>query len=200
MATSIFDKVLRLVGKAGVLRPRELDAHNIPRQYLRILAQQGRIQRLGRGLYALADAELTEEHMLAEACKRVPHGVICLLSALQMHRLTTQLPFEVWMAIDRKRWKPTIDHPPIRFARFSGDALTCGVMERKIEGVAVRYYDAAKTVADCFKYRNKVGIDVAIEALRDCWRQKKAGMDELFDAARICRVVSVMRPYMESLT
>ena len=200
MAATNTDKALRLVRDTGVLRPRDLERHGIPRQYLRILQQQGRIQRGGRGLYTLAGAKATENHSLAEAGKRVPHGVVCLLSALRLHGLTTQLPHEVWLAIERKGWKPNVDQPAIRVVRFSGAALTSHIQERKIEGVTVRFYDPAKTVADCFKYRNKIGLDVAIEALRDCWRKKKATMDQLYEAAKVCRVAAVMRPYMESLT
>ena len=200
MAVTNAEKALRLVREAGVLRSRDLAKHGIPRQYLSILEQQGRIQRSGRGLYTLTGTQVTEGHSLAEASKRVPHGVICLVSALAMHELTTQVPHEVWIAIDRKGWKPNVDYPPLRIVRFSGPALTSHVQERKIEGVKVRFYDPAKTVADCFKYRNKIGLDVAIEALRDCWRKKKATMDQLYEAAKVCRVAAVMRPYMESLT
>lgn len=147
----------------------------------------------------LADAEPGEHHTIAEACKRVPHGVVCLLSALRLHDLTTQLPHEVWIAVDRKARKPSVDYPPLRVVRFSGDALSQYVEERTIEGVEVAVYSPAKTVADCFKYRNKIGLDVAIESLRDCWRKKKATMDMIWKAAEVCRVGRVMRPYVESL-
>jgi predicted transcriptional regulator of viral defense system len=199
MATNL-EKTLRLVRDAGVLRPRDLDRQRIPRQYLRILEQQGIIQKTGRGLYILAGTKVTENHSLAQASKRVPQGIVCLLSALRLHGLTTQLPHEVWMAIDRKSWKPNVDQPAIRVVRFSGAARTSHIRQRKIDGVSVRFYDPAKTVADCFKYRNKIGLDVAIKALRDCWRKKTATMDQLHQAAKVCRVAAVMRPYMESLT
>lgn len=200
MPVSYTDRTLKLVQQAGVLRPRDLDRYGIPRQYLRILEQRGKIQRSGRGLYTASDAAATENHTVAEACKRVPRGVVCLISALRMHDLTTQIPHEIWMAIDRKDRRPQVDYPPLRIVRFSGKARTFGVEERRIEGVRVHVYTPAKTVADCFKYRNKTGIDVAIEALRDCWRQKKATMDNIWDAAKVCRVANVMRPYLESLT
>jgi predicted transcriptional regulator of viral defense system len=200
MAVSKSEKILRLTRKMGVLRPRDLDEHGIPRQYLAILERQGAIRRTGRGLYVPADTEdVSEQHTLAEACKRVPGGIVCLLSALRFLGLTTQAPFEAWMAIDRKAWKPKVDHPPIRFVCFSGNALTEGVQRQKVEGVEVRVYGPAKTVADCFKYRHKIGLDVALEALRDCRRQKKATMDELWRFARVCRVANVMRPYMEAV-
>jgi len=193
------DKVLKLIKRAGVLRSRDLAEHGVPREYLRILQKKKKIQRSGRGLYILAGADVTQQHSVVEAAKKVPAGVICLLSALRLHGLTTQAPFEIWMAIDFKAWKPKMDYPPLRIVRFSGQALTEGIQTRKIEGVSVRFYDPAKTVADCFKYRNKIGLDVALEALRDCRKKRKATMDELWAAAKVCRVAKVMQPYLESL-
>jgi predicted transcriptional regulator of viral defense system len=194
------EKVLKLTRKAGILRPRDLDQHKIPRQYLAILEREGSIRRTGRGLYELADSEnTTENHSIAEASKRVPDGIICLVSALRFHGMTTQAPFEVWMALDRKAWLPKVDHPVIRFVRFSGASLNEGVRRQKIEGVPVGVYNPAKTVADCFKYRHKIGLDVALEALRDCLRLKKATMDEISNSAKICRVAKIMRPYIEAM-
>lgn len=193
-------KLLELVRDRGVLRPRDLDRHGIPRTYLVRLHRQGILDRPSRGVYVLADAEPTEHHSLAEACKRVPHGVVCLLSALRFHGLTTQAPFEIWLAIDRKARLPKVEHPPLRVVRFSGSALAKGVKEHTVEGVSVRITNPARTVVDCFAYRNKVGLDVALEALRDCWKQRKATMDELHHAAQTRRMVNVMRPYLESLT
>lgn len=193
-------RVLELVREAGILRPRDLDTHQIPREYLIRLCERGLLERTGRGLYVLAEAVPTENQTLAEACKRVPRGIVCLLSALQFHGLTTQAPFEVWLAIDRKDRRPAVDYPPLRIVRFSGDALTFGIEETTIQNVPARVYSPAKTVADCFKYRNKIGLDVAIEALRDTWRQKRATMDELLAAAKVCRVARIMRPYLESVT
>src|SRR5690606_12755497 len=138
------------------------------------------------------------QRSLVEACRRVPRGAVCLLSALQFHGLTTPAPFEVWMAIDESARQPRGDSPSLRIVRFSGAALTYGVQEYVVEGVTVRVYSPAKTVADCFKYRNKIGIDVAIEALRDCLRQRKATADELWQAAKVCRMTNVMRPYLEA--
>ena len=191
-------RILEIVERAGVLRPRDLDAHGIARIYLSRLCERGLLQRVGRGLYVLPNADVSEHHTLAEACKRVPHGVVCLLSALRFHGLTTQSPFEVWLAIGGKAWQPRVDHPRLRFVRFSARALEAGVKEHSIEGVLVRVYAPAKTVADCFKYRNKVGLDVALEALRDCRRQRQCTNDELWHYAKICRVANVMRPYMEA--
>ncbi|MBI3206660.1 MAG: type IV toxin-antitoxin system AbiEi family antitoxin domain-containing protein [Myxococcales bacterium] len=164
------------------------------------LTRAGKLQRVGRGLYVPAGAEITEHHALVEAAKRVPAGTVCLLSALAFHRMTTQMPHEVWLAIDVKARKPKTDWPPIRIVRFSGRARTFGVEKHVIEGVDVLITSRAKTVADCFKYRNKIGIDVAVDALRDYLRKRGRSMDDLLRAAEVCRVARVMKPYMESLS
>jgi predicted transcriptional regulator of viral defense system len=193
-------EVLALARRYGVLRPRDLSAHGIPREHLVRLHRQGILDRPARGIYVLAAAEPSEHQSLVEACKRVPRGVVCLLSALRFHHLTTQAPFEVWLAIGAKAWQPKLASPALRIVRFSGPALTTGVEAHDLQGVTVRVTDPARTVVDCFKYRNKIGLDVAIEALRDCWRQKKATMDQLYRAAQSRRMANVMRPYLESLT
>ena len=197
--TSKTDKVLKLVRKAGVLRPRDMDPYGISRTYLSRLCAAGKLQRIGRGLYVLPGGGATEHHSLAEASKRVPKGVVCLLSALRFHELTTQGPFEVWLAIGEKAWRPRLEYPPLRIVHFSQAALNAGVEEYQIEGVSVHVYSPAKTVADCFKYRNKIGLDVAIEALRECLRARRCTMDDLWHYADICRVRNVMRPYLEAL-
>lgn len=193
------DRVAALARKAGVLRPRDLAPHAIPRHYLRTAEEQGLIQRTSRGLYLPANAPLTEHHSLAEVAKRVPHGVICLLSALRFHNLGTQNPFEVWIAIGNKDRSPKSGSPALRVVRFSGNALEYGQERHVIEGVPVRITSIAKTVADCFKYRNKIGFDVALEALRDCLRRKKATPSAILEAARVSRVENVLRPYLEAL-
>ena len=172
----------------------------IPRLYLRMAADEGAIMRVGRGLYVARGARPTEHHSLAQASKRVPHGVVCLLSALRFHGLTTQSPFQVWLAISDKARLPKTDEPPLRIVRFSQKTLAYGVQEHRIEGVPVRIFSPAKTVADCFRYRNKIGLDVALEALRECRRKRRATSDELWQAAKVCRVANVMRPYLESLS
>ncbi len=197
--TAYTDRILDLVRKTGVLRPRDLDAHGIPRTYLSRLLTAGKLHRIGRGLYVLPDSGVSEHRSLAEACKRVPKGVVCLLSALRFHELTTQAPFEVWLAIGEKAWRPQVDYPPLRIVRFSAVALKSGVEEHQFEGVTIPLFTPAKTVADCFKYRNKIGLDVAIEALRECWRSRRCSMDELWKYAKVCRVQNVMRPYLESI-
>ena len=192
-------KLLELARRKGVLRVRDLAPYGIHPEVLRRLYQRGLLVRAARGLYLPADLAPTENHTLAETCKRVPGGIVCLLSALRFHGLTTQLPSEVWLAVHRKAWRPRADELPLRIVRFSGLAFTSGVEEHEVEGVSVKVYSPAKTVADCFKYRNKIGLDVALEALRDCWKQRKATMDEIIKAAQVCRVANVMRPYLESL-
>jgi predicted transcriptional regulator of viral defense system len=193
------EKVLALARKRGILRTRDLVAKGIPRMTLSRLEEAGRLDRIGRGLYSLPDTDVSEHHALAAASRRVPQGVVCLLSALRFHDMTTQQPFEVWMAVDRKARHPAVDYPPLRIVRFAGAALTDGVHTHKIEGVPVRITDPARTVADCFRYRNKIGIDVAIEALRDYRRQRKGSLDALAQAAQVRRVAEVMRPYLEAL-
>jgi len=199
MSVSVEQKVLDLAAREGVLRPRDLQRKGLPTDYLWRLHQQDKLEKVGRGMYAIPGAALTEHQTITQAARRVPHGVVCLLSALRFHDLTTQAPFEVWMAIDVKARSPKEEIIPLRIVRFSGQALTAGVETRTIEGVKVKVYNPAKTVADSFKYRDKIGLDVAIEALRDCWRKKRATTDQLWHYAKICRVARVIRPYLESL-
>ncbi len=194
------EEALKLAGKLGVLRARDAVARGIPRAVLSRLVASGQLARLGRGTYSLAEADVTQHHSLAEAAARVPSGVVCLLSALRFHDIGTQAPFEVWLAIDKKAWRPRIDSPPTRIVRFSGAALTAGVEEHQIEKVSVRVYSAAKTVADCFRYRNKLGLDVAVEALREFLRAHPRKRAELWAFAKVCRVTTVMHPYLEAFT
>ncbi len=199
MATPATQRVLDLVDEAGVLRPRDLERLGIPRSYLQRLLKRGEVERVGRGLYMLPDADVTEHHSFVEACKRVPHGVLCLLSALRFHQLTTQNPFEVWLAIPQQAWRPKDPDVPLRIFYLSPKAYEAGIEEHQLEGVKVRVYSAAKTVADCFKFRNKIGLDVALEALRDYRRKYRGGLDDVWRFAEICRVTRVMRPYLEAL-
>jgi predicted transcriptional regulator of viral defense system len=193
------DTALQLVKEQGMVRPRDLAERDIPPDYLDRLYRRGLVERVARGIYAWPEAEVGEHHTLAQAARQVPRGVICLLSALRFHGLTTQSPHEVWLALPPKAWSPRVQYPKLRVVRFSGPALSEMVQEHRVEGVPVKVYTAAKTVADCFKFRSKVGTDVALEALRDCWRGRKATMDELWAAARVCRMTNVMRPYLESV-
>ncbi len=194
------ERLLQLARATGALRPKDVRAAGVHPEYLRRLHERGVLRRSARGVYTLAEAVVTEHHDLVEAVRRVPHGVICLISALFFHGIGTQLPYRVWVAIDVKAWPPREGYPPIRLVRFSGRALTQGVDIHQIEGVPVRVTSPAKTIADCFKYRNKIGLDVALEALRDGWRERRLTMDELWRYAEIDRVANVMRPYLESLT
>jgi predicted transcriptional regulator of viral defense system len=193
------DQILRLLKKTPVLRSKDVAAIGISPAYLNKLYAEGVLDRPSRGLYVLKNTPPSEYRSLVEATRRIPRGVICLLSALQFHRLTTQAPFEVWIALDEKVDRPQVDSPPLRIVRFSGAALAYGIEEHSIEDLMVRIYSPAKTVADCFKYRNKIGVDVAIEALRDCLKQKKATVDEIWRAAQVCRVTNVIRPYLEAI-
>lgn len=193
------DLVLRLLRRKGIVRASDLERYGIPRVYLTRLCQKGLVERVGRGLYRLARAETSEHITLAEAAKLIPNGVVCLLSALSFHGLTTQIPHEVWMAIDVKARRPKVAGVPLRIVRFSGKALTTGVEIHRIDGVPVKITCPAKTVADCFKYRNKIGLDVALEALRECRRQRKCSLEDLWHYAKICRVANVMKPYLEAI-
>lgn len=193
------DRTLKLARRRQGVTTRELVSTGIHRQVLSRLVAAGEIERMARGLYRLPEHPLTEHHGLAIASAAVPHGVICLLSALQFHGLGTQLPSDVWIAIDRRARRPALKYPPLRVVRYTGEALTEGVESHRIEGQVVRVYSVAKTLADCFKYRNKIGLDVALEALREAWRARRFTMSELDRCAGICRVQRVMRPYLEAL-
>jgi predicted transcriptional regulator of viral defense system len=196
--TTAGEQILDLAAHQPLVRPRDVEALGIARESLLRLYRRGLLVRQARGVYALPQTPVTEHHSLAMAANRVPRGVICLLSALRFHGLTTQDPHEVWIVIDLKARKPSVQSPALRVVRFSGRSLVEGVEESEIEGVRVRVYSSAKTVADCFKYRHKIGIDVAIEALRDSIRTRKTSVDEIHRYAKVCRVANVMRPYLES--
>ena len=199
MAACSEDDILQLIEKMGLVRPRDLEAYGVTRAHLSRLVSEGRVLRQARGVYVAARHTPTAEYTLAHVAKRVPGGVFCLLTAMRFHGLTTQSPAEVWIALPEKARRPRLDYPRLRVARFSGAALTEGIEEHRVEGVVIRVYSAAKTVADGFKYRNKVGIDVAVEALRDFSRQHRGGANDLARFARICRVSRVMQPYLDAI-
>jgi predicted transcriptional regulator of viral defense system len=190
----------RFADQQAVIRPGDLERLSVPRNYLGRLVEAGKLERVGRGLYSSAEHPPSENRTLLEVCRKVPQAVVCLSSALRFHELTTENPFEVWIALKPGAWSPRMEYPPIRVVRVSGDALTFGVEEHRVEGTKINVYSPAKTVADCFKFRSKIGTELAIQALRESFREKKATMDELWAAAKVCRVANVMRPYMESLT
>lgn len=183
-----------------LLRSRDLTAKGFNRVQVQQAVQSGLLERSGRGLYRRPGANITENHSLAEVSKLIPNGIICLLSALTFHRLTTQSPHQVWLALGHKTWSPRAHHVGLQIFRLSGPALHEGIETHTIEGVPLRVYNPAKTVADCFKFRHKIGLDVALEALRETWRARRATMKDLEHYARVDRVAKVMRPYFESLT
>ncbi|WP_339670992.1 type IV toxin-antitoxin system AbiEi family antitoxin domain-containing protein [Dasania marina] len=192
-------QVIDFMNKKSLVRPRDLVAMGLPKDYLYQLAKKGVVERVSRGLYSLPGGDISEWASFVEAQRRVPKGVFCLLSALAFHKFTTQNPHELWIAIANKAWRPEIDYPPVRFIAMSGVALDNCIEAHVINGVDIRVYSAAKTVADCFKFRSRVGLDVAIEALKEGWRHKKFTMDELMHCAELCRVANVIQPYAESV-
>lgn len=199
MLTNAEQSILSLARDKGVMRTRDVSAAGQPRSVLAKLVLGGRLSMLGRGLYALPDRPFSENGALTEVSIRSERGVICLISALRFHTLTTQQSSEIWLAIPHKAHSPKFAYPPIRVVRMSGDAMTTGVEERDIAGTRVAVFGVAKTVVDCFKFRNKVGLDVALEALHEAWTGRRVTADELWHYATICRVANVMRPYMEAL-
>lgn len=193
-------QILRMFQRSGFVRPRELERAGVPRWALYEMVREGAIQRRGRGIYTLPDAPITENHSYAETIKRVPRGIICLISALRYHGLTMQNPAEVWVAIPRGEWQPKSDGLRLRIVQFSGEALRVGIEVHHVEGVKIAVTNVARTIVDCFKFRNKIGTDVAVEALRDGWRKKRLTMKELWQYASVFRMSRVMMPYLETLT
>jgi predicted transcriptional regulator of viral defense system len=191
--------VRRLFAHSSTLRNNELAVYGVSRIQLSRWVAAGELQRLGRGLYALPDYAPNQHASLAEVANRAPRVVFCLLTALRFHELTTQAPFEVWIAIDNKEHPPRLPYPQLRVQRFSPASLHYGVEEHRVDGATLRVTDIAKTVADCFKFRNKIGLDVALEALRDSVQERRTSIDAIWCAAKVCRVAVVMRPYLESL-
>jgi predicted transcriptional regulator of viral defense system len=196
---TVAERLIDLARSQGLIRPCDLAPLGIARVSLTRAVRQGQLEHIGRGLYGLPGREVSAHGSLAEVARRVPKGVVCLLTALRFHGLTTQAPFEVWLAIENKAIAPKLDYPPLRIVRFSGEAFTEGVEEHTVDAVTVRVTSVAKTVADCFKYRNKIGLDVALEALREAWFGKRMTSDNIWRFAKVCRVANVMRPYLESL-
>jgi len=182
------EKAVNLLKSKGIVRSSEFADQGIDRVYITRLVRNGYARRVSRGLYEYIEREITEKTTVALVCKRIPKGVICLVSALEFHNITTQMPRKIWIATERGTRIPRITDLPVRIMRFSGPAMREGIEEHQVEGVKVKVYNIAKTIADCFKYRNKVGLDVAIEALRDVRRNKLATNDDLWRYAKICRV------------
>ncbi|GMV27648.1 MAG: hypothetical protein AMXMBFR58_36790 [Phycisphaerae bacterium] len=193
-------RVLDMARQVGIVTPSDLTKHGIPRAYLGRMAKRGLLLKLGRGLYALPETDFGEHVTLVAACRAVPGGVVCLLSALRFHEMTTENPFEVWMAIDRKARRPKVEGVPLRIVRFSPAGLSFGVEVHVVEQVPVHVTNPTRTVVDCFKYRNKVGLDVALAALRTHRERRLGGVDDLWEAARRVRVSTVIRPYLEAIS
>lgn len=192
--------VLELARSQTLMRARDLKQRALPTIVLSRLVAAGKLERVARGLYGLPGRAMSEHSSLAEVALRAPQSVVCLLSALRIHGIGTQSPFEVWIAIGHRAPAPRLSQPSIRIVRMSGDAFTEGIENFQVDGVSVPIFSAAKTIADCFKYRNKIGLDVALEALRDGWAQRKFSMEEMWHCAQVNRVANVMRPYLESVT
>lgn len=191
------ERALDFSKKAGIFRLSEAIDHGIHQQTIQRLSKRGLINREGRGLYTMPDREIDIFYSLVEAQKRVPIGIICLISALSFYEIGTQLPGEIWMALEKGRKPPKIEYPPIRFVHFSGESISAGINNERIKGIRINITNPAKTIADCFKFRNKIGLDVAIEALRGCLKNKKCTVDELLHYSRICRIEKVIQPYIE---
>lgn len=192
-------RALNLLSARGMLRLKDFIAESIDPETLARLLRNKQIIRPARGLYQLPDTQIDAAHMLVEATVLVPKGIVCLVSALQFHTLTLQMPSAVWMAIERTAWRPTISYPPIRFVRFSGWAMTEGVERHPIQCREVSITNPARTIVDCFRYRNKIGIDLAMEGLREGIRQRKCTPDQLWRYAKMARVWTIMRPYVETV-
>lgn len=193
------DRILELARQRRVLRAADVRVHGWSPQLLQSLHQAGKLQRVARGLYSLTDAEINEHQTLIEVCQRVPKAVLCLLSALQFHAIGTQIPHEVWIALPEATQTPALHYPRLRIARLRGAAYSEGIQTVTEHGASIRVYSIAKTVTDCFKFRNKIGLDVALEALKDAWRDRKVTMAELNHFAKINRVERVMQPYLETV-
>ena len=191
--------VLQLAQKHPLLRARDVVQAGLPTVVLTRLVSAGKLERVGRGVYSLPNQPISETRSLAEVAIRVPRGVVCLASALNVHEIGTQLPHAVWLALPRQTVSPRIDSPSLRIIRMSGSSLIEGIDKFVADGLEVRVFNPAKTVADCFKFRNKIGLDVALEALQVGWRKRRFTMDELWRYAVVNRVANVMRPYLESV-
>jgi predicted transcriptional regulator of viral defense system len=184
---------------ATVLRSKDLESRGLARSSIRVAASAGALDRVGRGLYALRGAEVSEHHSLVQVARRVPKAAICLLSALRFHDLTSQNPHEVWIAIGPKDRMPQVDHPPVRVVRFGAGHFTVGLEAHEVEGTRLQVYSVARTLVDLFRYRHKIGIDVALEALKEAWREQRFTLPEINRIAGRCRMSKVMKPYLESL-
>lgn len=194
------EKVLEVARNKKVFRAGDVEMKaNDTHKYIERLVAEGLLERVSYGLYSLAESSFTEARNLLEIAVKVPTGIICLLSALRFHDLTTQNPFEIWLAIERGTRRPKVETVQTRIFRFAPGVYHAGIETHITEGVEVKVYSAAKTVADCFYYQKTVGLDVALEALQDAWRTRKATMDELYHFSQIRNIKGVMLPYLNTL-
>ena len=193
------EQILKIAREKGIIQANDIEVLGIARNYLYKLCKEGLLIKVARGMYMLPDAPITENRNLVEIAKRIPNAVVCLISALSFHEITTQIPHEIWIAVPRDTWRPNIDYPPLHFTVLTDAVYNFGIQEVDINGIVIKVYSPAKTVADCFKFRNTVGLDVAIESLKEAWRSHKVSMDELVEAAEINRVSKIMRPYLEAI-
>ncbi len=193
------EEILGLVKKLKMVDAHDLETRGISRNYLYLMHKEGLLDKIAPGLYAPHHEAWDENANLITVAKQIPKAVISLVSALSFHQITTQIPHKLWIFLPRGAWHPTIHYPPLHLNYVSGEAFTFGVEEHQIHGITVKIYSPAKTVADCFKFRNKIGLDIALEGLREAWRSRKASMEELAEAAKVNRVLKVMQPYMEGM-
>lgn len=192
-------KALKLLKKSGIARSSELTEKGVARVTVARLVAENKIEKIGHGLYCLPETAFTEKENLILISARYPKAVFCLLTALQIHELTTQLPRKVWIAMPKGSHAPQIDHPPIKMVQYSGSSYSEGIDIITTDKFKIRVYNPAKTIADCFKHRNKIGLDVAIEALKEAYQKNKFSIDEIWHYAKVCRVANIMRPYIEAM-
>jgi len=194
------EKLFRDIGDGGIFRTSDIEAFGMSRATVQRLIERGEVEQISHGLYRLVKGDITEHIGIVAVQKKIPEGIICLLSALQFHGIGTQLPREIWIAIAPKAWRPKDPGFPIRVVRFSGVYAKYGVEMHKLLGVSVRITSIARTVVDCFRYRNKIGLDVALEALKDVLDRDLASRDEILRTAKVCRAKTVITPYMEAMS
>jgi len=193
------DKILNIIKKKGMIKSNDLEKIGVYRNLIYDMCNEGLLVRQSRGIYSAPNVDFAEYPSFVEVCKKSESSIICLLSALSFHGITTQLPHEVWIAVKRGSWIPKYDNPPVNVTVVSVESFDFGVEKHRINGVEIKVYNVAKTVADSFKFRNKIGLDVAIEALKETMKSRKASVDEIMKAAKICRVDRVILPYLEAI-
>ncbi|HLB56362.1 MAG TPA: type IV toxin-antitoxin system AbiEi family antitoxin domain-containing protein [Coxiellaceae bacterium] len=199
MSQTQIQRVLKLFRKTTTIRTSDLKEKDIPYSVLARMVSAGLLQKVSRGLYRQSNTQMSEKEEMVNIALRVPQAIFCLFTALQFHELTTQLPREIWIAMPQGSHKPKIDYPPLQMIQLTKKIYDVGIDTVIVDQVPIRIYNPAKTVVDCFKFRNKIGLDVALEALKDALHQKKVTSDELYYFAKIERVVKIILPYMEAM-